>query len=96
MSKDRQLRAVHLILDFKPLSDKFQDIGNMIKAGDPWLVRIDVLVPGFLTREGIVQVKLPSHRSPYEEAIPRKEIASSRLSLEKEIDQFRLEEEREE
>ena len=23
MSEDRQLRAVHLILDFKPLSDKF-------------------------------------------------------------------------
>ena len=23
MSKDKQLRAVHLILDFKPLSDKF-------------------------------------------------------------------------
>ena len=35
VSKDRQLRVVHLILDFKPLSDKFQDRGNTIKAGDP-------------------------------------------------------------
>jgi len=30
VSEDRQLRAVHLILDFKPLSDKFQDVGNVI------------------------------------------------------------------
>ena len=29
MSKDRQLRAVHFILDFKPLSDKFQDVGHV-------------------------------------------------------------------
>ena len=35
VSKDRQLRVVHLILDFKPLSDKFQDVGNAIRAGDP-------------------------------------------------------------
>ena len=35
VSKDRQLRVVHLILYFKPLSDKFQDVGNAIRAGDP-------------------------------------------------------------
>ena len=44
MSEDRKLRVVHLILDFKPLFDKFQDVGNMIRMGDPWLDRIDVLV----------------------------------------------------
>ena len=48
MSEDRQLRAVHLILDFKPLSDNFQDVGHAIRAGDPWLRRIDVSIPGFL------------------------------------------------
>ena len=54
VSEDRQLRAVHLILDFKPSSDKFQDMGNAIRMGDPQLARIDVLVPKFLVREGIV------------------------------------------
>ena len=54
VSEDRQLRAVHLILDFKPSSDKFQDMGNAIRMGDPRLARIDVLVPKFLVQEGIV------------------------------------------
>ena len=89
MSEDRQLRAIHLILKFKPLSGKFQDVGNAIKAGDPWLARL-------LAQEDIVQVELPSHRSPREVAAPREETASSRLSFETEIDQFQLEEERKE
>ena len=92
VSEDKQLRVVHLILDFKPLSDKFQDVGNAIRANDPRLARIDVLVPRFLAREGTMQVELPSHRSPCKEAIPKEETASSCLSLEEEIDQFRLKE----
>ena len=43
-----------------------------------------------------MQVELPSHCSPREAAIPREEIASSHLSLEVEINQFQLKEEREE
>ena len=54
VSKDRQLRAVHLILDSKPPSNKFQDTGNAIRTSDPQLARIDILVPKFLVREGIV------------------------------------------
>lgn len=54
VSKDRQLRAVHLILDFEPLSNKFQDVGHAIRAGDPQLARIDVTAPGFLARKDIV------------------------------------------
>ena len=50
MSEDRQLRAVHLILDFKPLSDKFQDMGHAIRTGDPRLAQIDVSVPEFLAQ----------------------------------------------
>ena len=88
VSKDRQLRAVHLILDFKPLSDKFQDMGNTIRVGDPWLAWIDISIPRFLAREGIVQAELPFYCSPYEEAIPREETASSLVLLEVEIDQF--------
>ena len=48
VSEDRKLRAVHLILDFEPLSDKFQDMGHTIRASNPRLARIDVSVPGFL------------------------------------------------
>ena len=43
-----------------------------------------------------MQVELPSRRSPREAAVLRKETISSRLSLETKIDQFHLEEEREE
>ena len=96
VSEDRQLRAVHLILNFAPLSDKFQDMGNAIRVGDPQLARIDVSIPGFPAQKGTVQVELPSHRFPHEEAVPREEIASSCLSLEVEIDQFQLKEGRKE
>ena len=43
-----------------------------------------------------MQVKLPFRRSPCVAAVPREETTSSRLLLEVEIDQFRLEEEGEE
>ena len=71
-------------------------MGNTIRAGDLWLARIDVSMPGFLAREGTVQVKLPFHRGPLEAVVLREEIASSCLSLEAKIGQFQLEEEREE
>ena len=51
---------VHFILDFEPLSDNFQDVGHAIKAGDPRLHMIDVLVLGFLAQEDVVPVELPS------------------------------------
>ena len=96
VSKDKQLRAVHLILDFKPLSNNFQDVGHAIRAGDPCLRRIDVSIPRFLAREDVVPVELPFHHSPYEVAAPKEKTTSSRLSLKAKIDQFRLEEDREE
>jgi len=94
VSEDRQLRAVHLILNFEPIFDSFQDVGHAIKAGDPRLARIDVLVPGFLARDDIVPVELPSHHASRETVAPREETASS--SLKAKIDRFYLEEEREE
>ena len=42
ISEDRQLRAVHLILEI------YQDIGNAIRVGDQRLAHIDVSCPGFL------------------------------------------------
>lgn len=68
-------------------------MGQAIKAGDPRLARIDVSVLECLAREDIVPVELPSRRFPYEVTVLREETASSRLSLEAEIDQFRLKEE---
>lgn len=86
VSANRQLRAVHLILDFKPIFDKFQDVGHAIRAGDSLLALIDVIVPGFLAKEDVTHMELPSHRAPCKAAIPREETTSSRLSLEVEID----------
>ena len=96
VSEDKQLRVVHLILNFKPLSDKFQVVGHAIRAGDPRLAWIDVSVPGFLVQEDIVQVEFPSRCSPHEAVVLREETTFLHLSLEVEIDQFHLEEEREE
>ena len=96
VSKDRKLRVVHLILDFKPLSEKFQNVGHAIRAGDLRLAWIGVSVPRFLAREDIVPVELPSRRFPHKATVPREETTSSRLSFKTEIDQFHLEKEKEE
>ena len=40
VNNDGQLRAVHLILDFEPISRSFLDVGNSIRAGDHRLARI--------------------------------------------------------
>ena len=92
VSEDRQLRAVHLILNFKPLPNQFQDVGQVIRAGDLRLRQIDVFVPSFLAREDLPSVELPLHCAFPEEATPRKETSSSCLSLKAKIDQFHLEE----
>ena len=66
-------------------------MGQAIRANDLRLARIDISVPGFLARRDLPLVQLPLQRLPKEVAAPREEIASSRLSLKAEIDQFRLE-----
>ena len=71
-------------------------MGHAIKASDPQLAQIDVSVPRFLAREDIVQVDLPARRSPREATVLREETASLWLSLKTKIDQFHLEDEREE
>jgi len=70
-------------------------VGHAIRAGDPRLRRIDVSVPGFLACKDVVPIELPPQLSLPEAAAPREETASSRLSLEEEIDQFQLKEEKE-
>ena len=102
ISEDGQLRAVHLILAFEPISKIFQEIGHAIRAGDPWINRIDVSKPDFLARDDLPPFRLSIRQIPPPFVIPlqqvpleatvavEEEIASSRLSLEEEIDQFRF------
>ena len=85
VSEDRQLRAVHLSLDFEPISNNFQEVGHAIRAGDPRLCRIDLSIPGFLTQKDVVPAKLPTVIALPKAAALREETASSRLSHKEEI-----------
>ena len=98
-----QLHAVHLILDFEPISRSFLDVGNSIRANDHCLARIDVSRPGFLAPydlllvdhpipQGIPFAAQPLQQVPLKEAIIGEGTASS-SSLEQEIDIFKFEEE---
>ena len=102
MNNDGQLRAVHLILDFEPISRSFLDVGNSIRVDDHCLARIDVSRPGFLAPydlspvdhpipQGIPFAAQPLQQMPLGEAIIREGTASS-SSLEQEIDRFKFEE----
>ena len=103
VNNDEQLRAVHLILDFEPISRSFLDVGNSIRAGDHRLTCIDVSRPNFLAPynlppvdhpipQGIPLVAQPLQQVPLGEAIIGEGTASS-SSLEQEIDRFQFEEE---
>ena len=103
MNDDGQLRAVHLILDFEPISRTFLDVGNSIRSNDYRLARIDVSRPSFLAPhnlppvdhpipQGIPFTAQPLQQVPPDQAIVEEGAASS-SSLEEEIDRFRFEEE---
>ena len=62
LNTNRQLRAAHIILGYKPISSSFQSLKNVINAKDPLLKQINVAVHGFLTslpHEGSHQAILP-------------------------------------
>ena len=100
VSEDGQLRAAPLILDYEPSSCTFQDVGQAIGAGSSILAWIDVSKLGLLARRNLppvprpvlqnpLPVALPFPQAPPDvAAIPAEEVASSRLSLEEEIDKF--------
>jgi len=48
LHKDGQLRVVHMIVGFTPISKCFQGPKHVIRAKDPKLALIVVAVPGFL------------------------------------------------
>ena len=92
------------ILDYKPLFHIFQDVGQAIRVGSSRLVWIDISKLRFLARRDLppVALPIPQNLPPaaqplpqnlYEAAaFPEEEIASSRLSLEEEIDKFHFKE----
>ena len=103
MNDDGQLRAVHLILDYEPISRTFLDVGNSIRADDYRLAYIDVSRPGFLAPydlppvdhpipQGIPFAAQPLQQVPLEQAIVE-EGATSSFFLEEEIDRFQFKEE---
>ena len=103
MNDDGQLRAIHLILDYEPISRTFLDVDNSIRANDYRLARIDVSRPGFLAPHDLPPVDhpipqeipfsiRPLQQVPLSQAIIEEGAASS-SSLEGEIDRFRFEEE---
>ena len=103
VNDDGQLRAVHLILDYEPLSNIFQEVSNAIRANDYRLARIDVSRPLFLVPydlplvdhpipQGVPLAAQPIQQVPLGIAVVEEIIASS-SSLEEEIDKFQFEEE---
>ena len=103
VNDDGQLRAVHFILDFEPISRAFLDVGNSIRADDYRLARIDVSQPGFLAPynlppvdhpipQGIPFAVQPLQQVPLGQAIVEEGAASSSF-LEEKIDRFQFEEE---
>ena len=104
VNNNRQLRAIHLILDYEPLSNTFQEVGNAIRANDYRLARIDVSRPHFLAPynlppvdypipQGVSLAAQPIQQVPLGVAVAEERVASSSFSLEEEIDKFQFEEE---
>ena len=104
VSDDGQLRAVHLILDYEPLSNTFQEVGNTIRANNYRLARIDVSRPHFLAPYDLPPIDHPIPHSvplaappiqqvPLGVAVAKERVACFFSSLEEEIDKFQFEEE---
>ena len=81
-------------MDFELIWEIYQEIGHAIRVGDSWLARINVSIPNFLAQKDFPSIVLPLQRVlPEATTAPKEKIASSRLSLKKEIDKFHFEEE---
>ena len=90
-------------MDYKPLSNTFQEISNAIRPNDYRLARIDVSRPHFLApydlppvdhpvSQGVPLAAPPIQQMPLGVAATEERVASS-SSLEEEIDKFQFEEE---
>ena len=84
----------------------YQDVGQVLRAGNPRLARIDVSKPGFLARRDLPPVVLLAQLNPPQLVVPLQQVplvavpvaegvaSSSHLSFEDEIDRFQFVEER--
>ena len=100
VSEDRQLWAAHLILGYEPLSCIYQDAGQVLRASNPCLARIDISKPAFLAMRDLPPVVLLAQLNPLQFVVPLQQdplaavpiaegvVSSSHLSLEEEIDRF--------
>ena len=90
-------------MDYKHLSNTFQEVSNAIRANDYRLARIDVSLPHFLAPynlppvdhpvpQGVPLATPPIQQAPLGVATVEEKVASS-FSLEEEIDKFQFEEE---
>ena len=90
-------------MDYKPLSNTFQEVGNTIMVNDYRLARIDVSRPHFLVPydlppvdhpvpQGIPLAAPPIQQVPLEVTAIEERVASS-SSPEEQIDKFQFEEE---
>ena len=59
VNDDGHLHAIHLILDYEPISRTFLDVGNSIRANDHRLARINVSWSGFLAPYDLLLVDHP-------------------------------------
>ena len=71
MNKDDQLRAAHLILGYMPILSSFQAPKCVIKAKDPRLHRISIVVSGFLLLEGTPILESALFTQSIPEGIPK-------------------------
>ena len=89
-------------MDYKHLSNTFQEVSNAIRANDYRLARIDVSRPHFLAPydlppvdhpvpQGVPLATPPIQQAPLGVAAVEEKVASS-FSLEEEIDKFQFEE----
>ena len=78
-----QLCAAYVILGYKPISSSFQSPKYIIKAKDPRLQQINIIVLGFLISpppEGTRQVELPTQRVTKEKATTRIQLLKKKQS----------------
>ena len=91
-------------MDYEPLSNTFQEVGNAIKANDYRLAHIDVSRPHFLAPydlppvdhlipQGVPLAAQPIQQVPLGVKVAEERVASFSSSLEEEIDKFQFEEE---
>ena len=92
---DGQLRAVHIIFGYTPISCTFQALKCVIKAKNPRLYHISVAYEGFLVPEGIPIPKGTPLTQPLFVATLLAEASSSQLVLQEEGEEKeKLEEEK--